>query len=131
MKKVQFPLITILLLSSFTSKIDGEILYTNNVVTEEIQQFTNYFMTYKDESKKILYVTFPEGTKCNDCFELIKKGFKEYLIAHEKVGGVTTVDFWDDKEVNKTFKLRTDTIREYDNAGYKIKFSLYKFTKSA
>ena len=130
MKKVQFPLITILLLSSFTSKIDGEILYTNNVVTEEIQQFTNYFMTYKDESKKILYVTFPEGTKCNDCFELIKKGFKEYLIAHEKVGGVTTVDLWDDKEVNKTFKLRTDTIREYDDAGYKIKFSLYKFTKS-
>ena len=131
MKKVQFPLITILLLSSFTSKIDGEILYTNNVVTNKIQQFTYYFMTYKDESKKIMYVTFPAGTKCNDCFNLIKKGFKEHLSEQEKVGGVKPVDLWGDRDVNKTFKLRTDTIKEYDDAGYKIKYSSYRFNKSA
>jgi hypothetical protein len=39
--------------------------------------------------------------------------------------------FWGNKEVNKTFKLRTDTIREYDDAGYKIKYSSYRFNKSA
>ena len=131
MKKVQFPLITILLLSSFTSKIDGEILYTNNIVTDKIQQFTYYFMTYKDESKKILYVTFPATTKCNDCFELIKKEFKEHLSEQEKVSGVKPIDFWGDKEVNKTFKIRTDRIKGYHDAGYKIKYSSYRFNKSA
>ena len=131
MKKVQLPLIIILLLSSFTSKIDGKKLYTNNVVTDKIQQFTYYFMTYKDESKKILYVTFPAATKCNDCFELIKKGFKEHLSEKEKIGGVKPADFGGDKEVNKTFKLRTDRIKEYDDAGYKIKYSSYRFNKSA
>ena len=131
MKKIQFQLIIIILLSSFTSKLDGEILCPNEVVSEHRQEATSYFMTYKDESKKILYVTFPSGTTCNDCFELIKKGFREYLSTQEKVGGVTTVDFWGNKEVNKTFKLRTDTIREYDDAGYKIKYSSYRFNKSA
>jgi len=130
MKKAQFKLVAILLLSSFTSKTDGEFSFPNHAVTEHIHTVTNYFMTYKDETQKILFITFPAGTKCNGCFEAIKKGFKEYLNSHEKVGGVTTVDFWSDLDVNKIYKLRTYKIREHDGTGYKIKYSLYKFTKS-